>query len=439
MNITILGTGYVGLVSGTCFSEFGFDVCCVDKDKDKINNLKNDIIPIYEPGLQNLVKKNKNSGRLSFSNDIDQNIKKADIVFIAVGTPSRRGDGHADLTYVYEAAEKIAKNLDGYTVIVNKSTVPVGTGAEVKNIIKKINPDALFDVVSNPEFLREGNAIEDFMRPDRVVVGIETEKAKQLMSIIYKPLYLIETPILFTDLNTAELIKYSANAFLAVKISYINQMSDLCEKVGADVHDVAKGIGLDKRIGSKFLHPGPGYGGSCFPKDTIALVQTAKEYDSNLSIVETVVQYNKQRKSDMADKIIEAFNNNCQNKKISILGLSFKPETDDMRDSPSLDIIPILKEKGFDISVFDPVAMDEAKKILKNIEFSNNIEECLQDSDGLVILTEWNEFRGLSATRLKKVMKGNILIDLRNSLNPDSFQKSGFNLIQLGRPKKTNL
>ena len=439
MNITMLGTGYVGLVSGTCFSEFGFDVCCVDKDKDKINNLKNDIIPIYEPGLQNLVKKNKNSGRLSFSNDIDQNIKKADIVFIAVGTPSRRGDGHADLTYVYEAAEKIAKNLDGYTVIVNKSTVPVGTGAEVKNIIKKINPDALFDVVSNPEFLREGNAIEDFMRPDRVVVGIETEKAKQLMTIIYKPLYLIETPILFTDLNTAELIKYSANAFLAVKISYINQMSDLCEKVGADVHDVAKGIGLDKRIGSKFLHPGPGYGGSCFPKDTLALVQTAKEYDSNLSIVETVVQYNKQRKSDMADKIIEAFNNNCQNKKISILGLSFKPETDDMRDSPSLDIIPILKEKGFDISVFDPVAMDEAKKILKNIEFSNNIEECLQDSDGLVILTEWNEFRGLSATRLKKVMKGNILIDLRNSLNPDSFKKSGFNLIQLGRPKKTNL
>ena len=439
MNITMLGTGYVGLVSGTCFSEFGFDVCCVDKDKDKINNLKNDIIPIYEPGLQNLVKKNKNSGRLSFSNDIDQNIKKADIVFIAVGTPSRRGDGHADLTYVYEAAEKIAKNLDGYTVIVNKSTVPVGTGAEVKNIIKKINPKALFDVVSNPEFLREGNAIEDFMRPDRVVVGIETEKAKQLMSIIYKPLYLIETPILFTDLNTAELIKYSANAFLAVKISYINQMSDLCEKVGADVHDVAKGIGLDKRIGSKFLHPGPGYGGSCFPKDTLALVQTAKEYDLNLSLVETVVQYNKQRKSDMADKIIEAFNNNCQNKKISILGLSFKPETDDMRDSPSLDIIPILKEKGFVISVFDPVAMDEAKKLLKNIEFSNNIEECLQESDGLVILTEWNEFRGLSATRLKKVMKGNILIDLRNSLNPDSFKNSGFNLIQLGRPKKSNL
>ena len=439
MNITMLGTGYVGLVSGTCFSEFGFNVCCVDKDKVKINNLINNVMPIYEPGLNNLVKKNKDAGRLSFSNDINQNIKKADIIFIAVGTPARRGDGHADLTYVYEAAEQIAKNLEGYTVIVTKSTVPVGTGLKVKEIITKINSNALFDVVSNPEFLREGNAIEDFMRPDRVVVGIETEKAKQLMSIIYKPLYLIETPILFTDLNTAELIKYSANAFLAVKISYINQMSDLCEKVGADVHDVAKGIGLDKRIGSKFLHPGPGYGGSCFPKDTLALVQTAKEYDSNLSLVETVVQYNKQRKSDMADKIIEAFNNNCQNKKISILGLSFKPETDDMRDSPSLDIIPILKEKGFDISVFDPVAMDEAKKLLKNIEFSNSIDECLQDSDGLVILTEWNEFRSLSATKLKKVMKGNILVDLRNSLNPDSFKKSGFNLIQLGRSKKTNL
>ena len=433
MNITMLGTGYVGLVSGTCFSEFGFNVCCVDKDKDKINNLKNDIIPIYEPGLQSLVKKNKNSGRLSFSNDINQNIKKADIIFIAVGTPSRRGDGHADLTYVYEAAEKVAKNLDGYTVIVTKSTVPVGTGAEVKKIIKTINPDALFDVVSNPEFLREGNAIEDFMRPDRVVVCLENEKAKEIMSMLYKPLYLIETPILFTDLNTAELIKYSANAFLAVKISYINQMSDLCEKVGADVHDVARGVGLDKRIGSKFLHPGPGYGGSCFPKDTLALVKIAKENDSNLSIVETVVQYNKKRKSDMADKIIEAFDNNCQNKKVSILGLSFKPETDDMRDSPSLDIIPILKEKGFGISVFDPVAMDEAKKLLKNIEFSNNIEECLQDSDGLVILTEWNEFRALSATKLKKFMKGKILIDLRNALNPESFKKSGFNLIQLGR------
>ena len=302
MNITMLGTGYVGLVSGTCFSEFGFNVCCVDKDKVKINNLINDVIPIYEPGLNNLVKKNKDAGRLSFSNDINQNIKKADIIFIAVGTPARRGDGHADLTYVYEAAEQIAKNLEGYTVIVTKSTVPVGTGLKVKEIIRKINSNALFDVVSNPEFLREGNAIEDFMRPDRIIVGLETEKAKEMLSSIYKPLYLIETPILFTDINTAELIKYSANAFLAVKISYINQMSDLCEKVGADVHDVARGIGLDKRIGNKFLHPGPGYGGSCFPKDTSALVQIAKENNANVSIVETVVKYNQQRKFDMAEK-----------------------------------------------------------------------------------------------------------------------------------------
>ena len=434
MNITMLGTGYVGLVSGTCFSEFGFNVCCVDKDKVKINNLINDVIPIYEPGLNNLVKKNKDAGRLSFSNDINQNIKKADIIFIAVGTPARRGDGHADLTYVYEAAEQIAKNLEGYTVIVTKSTVPVGTGLKVKEIITKINSNALFDVVSNPEFLREGNAIEDFMRPDRIIVGLETEKAKEMLSSIYKPLYLIETPILFTDINTAELIKYSANAFLAVKISYINQMSDLCEKVGADVHDVARGIGLDKRIGNKFLHPGPGYGGSCFPKDTSALVQIAKEYNSNVSIVETVVKYNQQRKLDMAEKVFEALNNNCKNKKVSILGLAFKPETDDMRESPALDIIPRLQEKGIKISAFDPVAVNEAKKLLQNIEFSSNIEDCLQDSDALVILTEWNEFRSLSANHLKKYMKGNILVDLRNALNPDSFKNSGFHLIQLGRP-----
>ena len=434
MNITMLGTGYVGLVSGTCFSEFGFNVCCVDKDKVKINNLINDVIPIYEPGLNNLIKKNKDAGRLSFSNDINQNIKKADIIFIAVGTPSRRGDGHADLTYVYEAAEQIAKNIEGYTVIVTKSTVPVGTGLKVKEIIRKINSNALFDVVSNPEFLREGNAIEDFMRPDRIIVGLETEKAKEMLSSIYKPLYLIETPILFTDINTAELIKYSANAFLAVKISYINQMSDLCEKVGADVHDVARGIGLDKRIGNKFLHPGPGYGGSCFPKDTLALVQIAKENNSNVSIVETVVKYNQQRKFDMAKKVIEALNNNFKNKRVSILGLAFKPETDDMRESPALDIIPRLQEKGIKISAFDPVAVNEAKKLLQNIEFSSNIEDCLQDSDALVILTEWNEFRSLSADKLKKYMKGNILIDLRNALNPKSFNKSEFNLIQLGRP-----
>ena len=432
MKITILGSGYVGLVSGTCFSEFGFEVCCVDKDSNKINNLKNNIIPIYEPGLENLVKKNSAANRLSFSNNINKNIKEADVVFVAVGTPSRRGDGHADLSYVYEAAEQIAKNLSGYTLVVTKSTVPVGTGDEVKNIIKQTNPEANFDIVSNPEFLREGNAIEDFMRPDRVIVGCETKKAKAIISIIYKPLYLIETPIIFTDLKTAELIKYSANAFLAVKISYINQMADLCEKVGADIRDVARGIGLDKRIGSKFLHPGPGYGGSCFPKDTLALIETSKRNKTNISIVETVVKYNQQRKYDMAKKIITILKSDYENKKVSILGLSFKPETDDMRDSPCLDIIPRLQEKGIKISAFDPVAMDEAKKIFKDIEFAKNMDSCLKDSDALVILTEWNVFRSLSPSQLNG-MKGNILIDMRNALNPNSFKRSKFDLKQIGR------
>ena len=437
MKITILGSGYVGLVSGTCFSEFGFDVCCVDKDSNKINNLKNNIIPIYEPGLENLVKKNSAANRLSFSNNINKNIKEADVVFVAVGTPARRGDGHADLSYVYEAAEQIAKNLSGYTLVVTKSTVPVGTGDEVKNIIKQTNPEANFDIVSNPEFLREGNAIEDFMRPDRVIVGCETKKAKAIISTIYKPLYLIETPIIFTDLKTAELIKYSANAFLAVKISYINQMADLCEKVGADIRDVARGIGLDKRIGSKFLHPGPGYGGSCFPKDTLALIETSKRNKTNISIVETVVKYNQQRKYNMAEKIITILKSGYENKKVSILGLAFKPETDDMRDSPCLDIIPRLQEKGIKISVFDPVAMDEAKKILKDIEFAKNMYSCLKDSDALVILTEWNEFRSLSPSQLNG-MKGNLLIDMRNALNPNSFKRSKFDLIQIGRSRESS-
>ena len=438
MNITMVGTGYVGLVSGTCFSEFGFNVCCVDKDAEKISNLNKDIVPIYEPGLENLIKKNKSAGRLTFSNDIDGNIKKSDIVFIAVGTPSRRGDGHADLSYVYQAAEQIGKKIDGYTVVVTKSTVPVGTGLEVKNIIKKVNPNADFDVISNPEFLREGNAIQDFMRPDRVVVGFESEKAKKIIASLYKPLFLIETPILFTDLKTAELIKYSANAFLALKISYINQMADLCEKIGADVHDVAKGIGLDKRIGNKFLHPGPGYGGSCFPKDTVALVKTANQNNSDISIVDTVVKYNVKRKSDMANKILKELGNDLTNKKVSILGLSFKPETDDMRDSPSLDIIPILQENGITISAYDPVAMNEAKKLLKNTEFSSNLGTCIRNSDALVILTEWNEFRGLLPDYLSKYMKGNIIIDLRNALDPENFINSNFNLVQIGRARKTN-
>ena len=438
MNITMVGTGYVGLVSGTCFSEFGFNVCCVDKDAEKISNLNKDIVPIYEPGLENLIKKNKSAGRLTFSNDIDGNIKKSDIVFIAVGTPSRRGDGHADLSYVYQAAEQIGKKIEGYTVVVTKSTVPVGTGLEVKNIIKKVNPNADFDVISNPEFLRAGNAIQDFMRPDRVVVGFESEKAKKIIASLYKPLFLIETPILFTDLKTAELIKYSANAFLALKISYINQMADLCEKIGADVHDVAKGIGLDKRIGNKFLHPGPGYGGSCFPKDTIALVKTANQNNSDISIIDTVIKYNTKRKSEMANKILKKLGNDLTNKKVSILGLSFKPETDDMRDSPSLDIIPILQKNGITISAYDPVAMNEAKKLLKNTEFSNDLETCLQNSDALVILTEWNQFRGLLPDYLSKYMKGNILIDLRNALDPENFINSNFNLVQIGRGREIN-
>ena len=433
MNVTILGTGYVGLVSGTCFSEFGFEVCCVDKDIDKISNLNLGIMPIYEPGLKSIVNKNRDAGRLKFSNDINDYIKNADIIFIAVGTPARRGDGHADLKYIYEAAEQIAKNIINYTVIVTKSTVPIGTGDEVKKLIKKINPSADFDMVSNPEFLREGNAIDDFMRPDRVVVGVESERAKEVMSTIYKPLFLIETPIVYTDLKTAELIKYSANAFLAVKISFINQIADLCEKVGADVHDISRGMGLDKRIGSKFLHPGPGYGGSCFPKDTLALVQTAKTHNIDLSIVKTTIGYNEKRKSKMADKIIENLGNNLSNQKVAILGLAFKPGTDDMRDSPALEIIPRLLKEGITISAFDPEAMNEAKLLLSDIQFSDTIEDCLQGADALVILTEWNEFRGLTVSKLKGLLKGKILIDLRNALNPENFEESDFTLVQIGR------
>ena len=436
MNVTILGTGYVGLVSGTCFSEFGFEVCCVDKDIDKINNLNLGTMPIYEPGLKNIVNKNRDAGRLKFSNDINNYIKNADIIFIAVGTPARRGDGHADLKYIYEAAEQIAKNISNYTVIVTKSTVPIGTGDEVKKLIKKINPSADFDMVSNPEFLREGNAIDDFMRPDRVVVGVESERAKEVMSTIYKPLFLIETPIVYTDLKTAELIKYSANAFLAVKISFINQIADLCEKVDADVHDISRGMGLDKRIGSKFLHPGPGYGGSCFPKDTLALVQTAKTHNIDLSIVKTTIGYNEKRKSKMADKIIENLGNNLSSQKVAILGLAFKPGTDDMRDSPALEIIPRLLKEGITISAFDPEAMNEAKLLLSDIQFSDTMEDCLQGADALVILTEWNEFRGLTVSKLKGLLKGKILIDLRNALNRENFEDSDFTLVQIGRSLK---
>lgn len=434
MNITVIGTGYVGLVSGTCFSEFGFNVTCIDKDDVKIERLKHGEIPIYEPGLDDLVSRNMAAGRLTFSTRLEQSVADADAVFIAVGTPERRGDGHADLSFVYAAAAEIAPHLTGYTVVVTKSTVPVGTGREVERILKSTNPDADVDVASNPEFLREGSAITDFMRPDRVVVGAETDRAKELMTTLYRPLYLLETPILFTNLETSELIKYAANAFLAVKISYINQMADLCEKLGADVHDVAKGMGLDKRIGNKFLHPGPGYGGSCFPKDTQALVRTAEQASTSASIVEDVVAYNKARKLAMADRIIAAAGGNISGKTISVLGLSFKPETDDMRESPALDIIPILINHGADIQAYDPAAMDQAKPLLPDVvTYCDNAMMAITGADIVVVLTEWNEFRAIAPAQLASVMAADIVVDLRNIFDPVTMAKNNLKLFNIGR------
>jgi UDPglucose 6-dehydrogenase len=434
MQIAMIGTGYVGLVSGTCFSEFGFNVICVDKDDAKIEKLKSNIIPIYEPGLEALVERNQTAGRLSFTTDLKDAVSKADIVFIAVGTPTRRGDGHADLSYVYSAAKEIAASMSGYTVVVTKSTVPVGTGKQVFEIIKNEKPDLEFDVASNPEFLREGSAINDFMRPDRVVVGTMGKKAKKMLQQIYRPLYLIETPIQFTDLETAELIKYAANAFLAVKISYINQIADLCEQVGADVHDVAKGMGLDKRIGAKFLHPGPGYGGSCFPKDTLALVKTAELMGGQISIVDEVVRYNQERKRSMSDRIISQMQSDVNGKTISILGLAFKPETDDMRDSPALDIIPELISKGANIIAYDPVAMQEASSLLSDkVVFAADSEACIKDADACVIITEWNEFRAITAVRFLELMNGKVIVDLRNVYWPNEMRDVGLNYTSIGR------
>jgi len=434
MQIAMIGTGYVGLVSGTCFSEFGFNVICVDKDDAKIEKLKSNIIPIYEPGLEALVERNQTAGRLSFTTDLKDAVSSADIVFIAVGTPTRRGDGHADLSYVYSAAKEIAASMSGHTVVVTKSTVPVGTGKQVFEIIKNENSDLEFDVASNPEFLREGCAINDFMRPDRVVVGTMGKKAKKMLQQIYRPLYLIETPIQFTDLETAELIKYAANAFLAVKISYINQIADLCEQVGADVHDVAKGMGLDKRIGAKFLHPGPGYGGSCFPKDTLALVKTAELMGGQISIVDEVVRYNQERKRSMSDRILSQMQSDVSGKTISILGLAFKPETDDMRDSPALDIIPELISKGANIIAYDPVAMQEASSLLSDkVVFAADSEACIKDADACVIITEWNEFRAITAVRFLELMKGKVIVDLRNVYLPSEMRDVGLNYTSIGR------
>ena len=433
MKVAVIGTGYVGLVSGACFADFGHTVTCVDKDASKIDRLHKGIMPIYEPGLDTLVASNVDEDRLFFTTEAKDAIAEADAVFIAVGTPSRRGDGHADLSFVYAVAEEIADLMDGFTVVVTKSTVPVGTGDEVEEIIRKKRPDGDFAVVSNPEFLREGAAIKDFKIPDRVVVGTDDERAKELMRELYRPLFLNETPILFTNRRTSELIKYAANAFLAVKITFINEMADLCEKVGANVQEVSRGIGLDGRIGSKFLNAGPGYGGSCFPKDTLALTKTANDYDSPVRIVDTVVEVNAARKKAMADKIIQAMAGDVSGKTIGVLGLAFKQNTDDMRDAPSLDILPILTAAGAKVKAFDPEAMDEAKHLLEDIEYAGNAYDAAEQADALVIITEWDQFRALDLKRVKAAMAGNVLVDLRNIYTPADAGKYGFAYTSIGR------
>jgi UDPglucose 6-dehydrogenase len=434
MRIAVIGTGYVGLVSGACFSEFGLDVVCVDKDAAKIAGIKAGKMPIYEPGLEALVENNVRAGRLSFSTDLKASVKSADAVFIAVGTPSRRGDGHADLTYVHEAAREIAEAMDHYTVVVTKSTVPVGTGREVARIIREARPNADFDVCSNPEFLREGSAIGDFMRPDRVVIGADSDLAREVMRRLYRPLYLIETPIVFTSIETAELIKYAANTFLATKITFINEIADLCEKVGANVNDVARGIGLDGRIGRKFLHAGPGYGGSCFPKDTLALVKTAQDQGAPLKIVETVVAVNEARKHAMADRVRVAMGGSVKGKTVAALGLTFKPNTDDMRDSPSLGILPALQKAGAVIRAFDPEGMVEARKLMPDLTYCRDAYECMTGADALVIITEWNEFRALDLARVKSLLRQPVFVDLRNVYNPAEMTEAGFRYSSIGRP-----
>jgi UDPglucose 6-dehydrogenase len=434
MRIGMIGTGYVGLVSAACLSEFGHDVVCVDKDAAKIADLRTGKIPIFEPGLGEVVAAGMKAGRLSFTGSLKEAVSGAEAVFIAVGTPSRRGDGHADLSYVFAAAEEIAGALDGYAVIITKSTVPVGTSRKVEEVIRKARPEAKFDVASNPEFLREGSAIEDFRKPDRVVVGCDTERAKEVLKEVYRPLYLNETPMLFTARETSELIKYAANAFLATKITFINEMADLCEKVGGDVQDVARGIGLDGRIGSKFLHAGPGFGGSCFPKDTLALLKTSIEMGAPARIVETVVSVNENRKARMAEKIIEAFGG-VSGKTVAILGLTFKPNTDDMRDAPSLVIAPALQKAGARIRAYDPEGAKEAKKLL-NIELCADAYEPLKEADGVVILTEWNEFRALDLARMKSLLKRPLMVDLRNIYRPGTMAEAGFDYVSVGRTRR---
>ncbi|MBM3555601.1 MAG: UDP-glucose/GDP-mannose dehydrogenase family protein [Alphaproteobacteria bacterium] len=433
MRVAMIGTGYVGLVSGACFSEFGHDVVCVDKDAAKIEALRAGRIPIFEPGLDRLVEASVAAGRLSFSTDLAAAVPGAEAVFIAVGTPSRRGEGHADLSYVYAAAKEIAAAATGYTVVVTKSTVPVGTGREVARIIHQARPGLAIDVASNPEFLREGSAIEDFRRPDRVVVGAESERAKQVLRDLYRPLFLIETPVLFTGLETAELIKYAANAFLATKITFINEMADLCERVGADVHDVARGIGLDGRIGRKFLHPGPGYGGSCFPKDTRALVATARDSGAPARIVETTVAVNEARKKRMAERVIEAAGGSLKGKTVAVLGVTFKPNTDDMRESPALDIVPALIAAGATIRVYDPEGRKEGAALLPGVVWRDGAYAAVEGADLLVFLTEWNEFRALDLDRVKRGLKAPVIVDLRNMYQPADMAARGYWYHSVGR------
>ncbi|MEM7741058.1 MAG: UDP-glucose/GDP-mannose dehydrogenase family protein [Pseudomonadota bacterium] len=437
MRVAMIGTGYVGLVSGACFSDFGHDVVCVDKDAAKIDRLLDGIMPIYEPGLDQLVASNVDAGRLSFTTDIAKAVPNVDAVFIAVGTPSRRGDGHADLSFVHAAAEEIARNISGYTVVVTKSTVPVGTGADVENVIKTTRPDLVqgqdFSVASNPEFLREGAAINDFKRPDRVVVGTEDEKAIHVMRELYRPLFLNETPILFTSRPTSELIKYAANAFLATKITFINEISDLCEKVGADVQQVAKGIGLDGRIGAKFLHAGPGYGGSCFPKDTLALTRTAEQTGAPLRIVDAVVTSNAERKKSMAQRVLRTLGPETSGKTVAVLGLTFKPNTDDMRDSPSLDIIPMLQEAGVTVRAHDPEGMDEARGHFTDVMFCDGPYHAMEGADAAVIVTEWDTYRALDLKRTKELLRTPTLIDLRNVYDPSTMREQGFTYSSIGR------
>ncbi len=433
MKLVMIGSGYVGLVSGACFADFGHEVICVDKQADKIASLKNGVIPIYEPGLDGLVADNVKTGRLTFSTDLPGSVAGADAVFIAVGTPSRRGDGHADLGYVHQAAREIAAAVDRFTVVVTKSTVPVGTGDEVEAIIREVNPEADIEVVSNPEFLREGAAISDFKRPDRVVIGTSDPRAMEVMRNIYRPLSLNEAPLMFCERRTSELIKYAGNAFLAMKITYINEIADLCEKVGADVQKVARGIGLDKRIGAKFLHAGPGYGGSCFPKDTLALVKTAQQFGSPMKLVETTVAINEARKTNIAGKVVEACGGSVKGKKIAILGLTFKPNTDDMRDAPSLAIIAALQAQGAIVHAHDPQGMQAAASLLEGVSFGDNSYDIAEGAEAIVLVTEWDAFRAIDFERLKTIMKQPVMVDLRNVYPPEEVTRHGFAYVSVGR------